>query len=224
MSKQGIDVSRWQRDINWAKVAQAKDFAIVRCTSGKSNALDSKFPANLKGCLAQNLPMGVYRYGYATTVAQAKAEAEAVVDAIRGYEMPCGVWYDAEDASQRKLSKSTLTAIIKAFHEVVEDAGFWVGIYCNQDWYDNVLDVGKFDCPFWVARYGTNNGKMQTKPEVDHQLYAWQYTGPPALCLAVYQQGEGLRHFRQRGPGRDLWLHRLRHGFQAQHRRHSPGG
>ena len=176
MSKQGIDVSRWQGDINWAKVAQAKDFAIVRCTSGKSNALDSKFPANLKGCLAQNLPMGVYRYGYATTVAQAKAEAEAVVDAIRGYEMPCGVWYDAEWEGQRDLKQSTLTAIIKAFHEVVEAAGYWVGIYCNQDWYDNVLDVGKFDCPFWVARYGTNDGKMHTKPDVDHELYGWQYT------------------------------------------------
>lgn len=174
--KQGIDVSRWQGDIDWAKVAKVKDFAILRCTSGKSNALDSKFPANLKGCRANALPVGVYRYGYATTVAQARAEAEAVVDAIRGYEMPCGVWYDAEDASQRALPPATLTAIIRTFLQVVEEAGFWAGIYCNQDWYDHVLDVSQFDCPFWVARYGTNNGTMQTKPVVDHVLYAWQYT------------------------------------------------
>lgn len=176
MSKLGIDVSSYQGTIDWAKVAKEKDFAILRCTSGKSNALDTQFQANLAGSLAQGMPIGVYRYGYATTTAEAKAEAEAVVKAISGYEMACGVWYDAEDSSQRNLSKSTLTSIIKAFREVVEAAGYWVGIYCNQDWYNNVLDTSAFDCPFWVARYGTNDGQMHTKPAISHELYAWQYT------------------------------------------------
>ena len=140
--RQGIDVSRWQGDINWSKVAKAKDFAIIRCTSGRSNALDSKYPANIKGATAQGLPVGVYRYGYATTVAAARAEAAAVLDAIDGYDMPCGVWYDVEDASQRKLKGATLTAIIKAFCEAITEGGYQAGIYCNQDWYDNVLDTG----------------------------------------------------------------------------------
>ena len=177
MSKYGIDVSHWQGDIQWAKVAQNKDFAIIRCTSGRSNALDSKFPANLRGALAQGMPIGVYRYGYATTVAAARAEAAAVLDAIDGYDMPCGVWYDAEDASQRALPRATLTAIVKAFCEAVTAGGYPVGIYCNQDWYDNVLDtdaLGKY--PFWVARYGTNDGRMHTKPRVDGELWGWQYT------------------------------------------------
>ena len=175
--RQGIDVSRWQGDIQWAKVAQNKDFAIIRCTSGRSNALDSKFPANLRGALAQGLPVGVYRYGYATTVAAAKAEAAAVLDAIDGYDMPCGVWYDAEDASQRALPRATLTAIVKAFCEAITAGGYHVGIYCNQDWYDNVLDtdaLGKY--PFWIARYGSNDGKMHTKPNIDGTLWGWQYT------------------------------------------------
>lgn len=176
MCKQGIDVSRWQGDINWAKVAQCKDFAIIRCTSGRSNAMDSKFMANLRGCESNGIPVGVYRYGYALTVAEAKKEARAVVDAIRGHQMPCGVWYDAEDKSQRALSKAKLTAIIKAFQSVVEAAGFSFGIYCNQDWYNNVLDVDAFDCPFWVARYGTNDGQMHTKPSIHHDLWGWQYT------------------------------------------------
>lgn len=176
MEKQGIDVSRWQGAINWAKVAPTKDFAIIRCTSGKSNALDSKFQANLQGCEAQGIPVGVYRYGYALTAAEGKAEAEAVVDAIRGHKMPCRVWYDAEDKTQRVLGKAKLTAIIRAFQTVVEAAGYSFGIYCNQDWYDNVLDVSAFDCPFWVARYGTNDGQMHTKPSVKHTLWGWQYT------------------------------------------------
>ncbi len=175
--RQGIDVSRWQGDINWEKVAKAKDFAIIRCTSGKSNALDSKWTANIKGATAQGLPVGVYRYGYATTVAAAKAEAAAVLDAIDGYDMPCGVWYDVEDASQRSLKGATLTAIIKAFCEAITTGGYQVGIYCNQDWYDNVLDTGALaEYPFWVARYGSNDGKMHTKPNIDGTLWGWQYT------------------------------------------------
>lgn len=175
--RQGIDVSRWQGDINWGKVAKAKDFAIIRCTSGKSNALDSKYPANIKGATEQGLPVGVYRYGYATTVAAAKAEAAAVLDAIDGYDMPCGVWYDVEDASQRKLKGATLTAIIKAFCEAITAGGYQAGIYCNQDWYDNILDTGALaEYPFWVARYGTNDGRMHTKPDIDGTLWGWQYT------------------------------------------------
>lgn len=172
----GIDVSRYQGTIDWSRVAEEKSFAIIRCTSGRSNALDSKFSANLRGALAQGMEVGVYRYGYATTVSAAREEAKAVVDAIRGYAMPCGVWYDAEDPSQRKLAKTQLTAIIQAFQQVVEEAGYWSGIYCNQDWYDNVLEVDAFDCPFWVARYGINDGQMHTKPQGVRNLWGWQYT------------------------------------------------
>lgn len=175
--RQGIDVSRWQGDINWSKVAKAKDFAIIRCTSGKSNALDSKYPANIKGATEQGLPVGVYRYGYATTVAAARAEAAAVLDAIDGYDMPCGVWYDVEWSGQRSLPRATLTAIIRAFCEAVTAGGYQAGIYCNQDWYDNVLDTDALaEYPFWIARYGTNNGQMQTRPDIDGTLWGWQYT------------------------------------------------
>ena len=175
--RQGIDVSRWQGNIDWSEVADAKDFAIIRCTSGRSNALDSKYPANLRGALGQGLPIGVYRYGYATTVAAARAEAAAVLDAIDGYDMPCGVWYDVEWSGQRSLPRATLTAIIRAFCEAVTAGGYQAGIYCNQDWYDNVLDTDALaEYPFWIARYGTNNGQMQTRPDIDGALWGWQYT------------------------------------------------
>ena len=83
-----------------------------------------------------------------------------------------------EDASLRKLGKSALTAVIAAERKVLEAAGYQVGVYCNQDWYSNVLDVDKLDLPFWIARYGSNNGKQQTKPSVKsrHTLWGWQYS------------------------------------------------
>ena len=47
---------------------------------------------------------------------------------------------------------------------MLEAAGYQVGVYCNQDWYSNVLDVDRLDLPFWIARYGTNNGSSRPSP------------------------------------------------------------
>ncbi|HIS51952.1 MAG TPA: peptidoglycan-binding protein, partial [Candidatus Onthomonas avicola] len=81
------------------------------------------------------------------------------------------------DASQRRLKGATLTAIIKAFCEAITAGGYPVGIYCNQDWYDNVLDTDALaEYPFWIARYGSNDGKMHTRPNIDGELWGWQYT------------------------------------------------
>ena len=53
-----------------------------------------------------------------------------------------------------------------------------LGQMCIRDRYSNVLDVDRLDLPFWIARYGTNNGKQQTKPSVKsrHTLWGWQYS------------------------------------------------
>ena len=122
--------------------------------------------------------MGVYCYVYAKTAAAATAEAKAIVSVLKGRKVPCGVWLDMEDASLRRLGKSALTAVTAAERKVLEAAGYQVGVYCNQDWYSNVLDVDKLDLPFWIARYGSNNGKQQTKPSVKsrHALWGWQYS------------------------------------------------
>ena len=85
-----------------------------------------------------------------------------------------------EDSSQRVLSKDALTAIASAFKNIITGAGYEFGIYCNQDWYNNVLnavELNKICSHWWIARYGTNNGKAQEnyKPPAA-RLFAWQYT------------------------------------------------
>lgn len=174
----GIDCAKWQGTIDWAKVKNAGvKFAILKATQ-KNNTVESAFEQNYKGCTAQNIPVGVYRYVYAKTEAEATAEAKAVVSVLKGKKITCGVWLDMEDSSIQGIGKTALNAVIAAERKVLEAAGYQVGVYCNQSWYNSVLDVDKLDLPFWIAKYGTNNGKQQSKPVVKsrHTLWGWQYS------------------------------------------------
>ena len=174
----GIDCAAWQGTIDWAKVKKAGvQFSILKVTR-KENTIEKAFERNYAGCTAQGIPMGVYRYVYAKTPAEATAEAKAIVSVLKGRKIPCGVWLDMEDPSIRGIGKSALNAVITAERKVLDAAGYQVGIYCNQIWYNIVLDVDKLDLPFWIAKYGTNNGKQQYKPVVKskHTLWGWQYS------------------------------------------------
>ena len=75
---QGIDVSKYQGEIDWRKVKNAgMDFVIVRASFGWSKGQeDPFFNRNVIGAQAAGLAVGAYHYSYATTMAQARKEAE----------------------------------------------------------------------------------------------------------------------------------------------------
>ena len=175
----GIDVSKWNGAIDWNKVkADGKDFAIVKITN-KSNQMEESFFGNALGATFAGLPIGGYKYVYAKNVTQAKSEAKALVNVLRGVTMPCGVWLDMEDESLRGLGKATLTKIINAEAEILRAAGYKVGIYCNLDWYKNVLDSKNLPYVFWIARYPSgDNGtvKESLSPLGMDKVGAWQYS------------------------------------------------
>ena len=89
MAKKGIDVSVYQGDIDWAKAKKEIDFAILRVGYGQDikSQDDSKWSKNVKGCIDNNIPYGVYIYSYATTVAAAKGEADHVLRLIKGKKL-----------------------------------------------------------------------------------------------------------------------------------------
>lgn len=180
----GIDVAKWQGTIDWAKVKKAgKQFAILKVTQ-KDNAVEGAFEKNYAGCIANGLPVGVYRYVYAKTVAAAQAEANAIVKILKGKNIKCGVWLDMEDASIKGIGRAKLTEIIKAEAAIIKAAGFKVGIYCNKDWYNNVLDgpgLAK-TYPFWIARYpATDNGTVKESLSPKAYANAWQYSSKGAV-------------------------------------------
>lgn len=176
--KYGIDVAQWQGNIDWSKVK--KDFAILKVTK-KDNTIEPKFLVNYKGAIANGIPVGVYRYVYAKNTTQAKAEADAIVKALLGLQITCGVWLDMEDASIKKLGKNTLTNIINVMANTIKASGLNVGIYCNRDWFLNVLDGATLSkiYPFWIARYPLRDtGVFNANSTISPKAYAkaWQYS------------------------------------------------
>ncbi len=174
----GIDCAKWQGTINWAKVKSAGvQVAILKATD-KNNGPEPAFARNYAGATAQGIKVGCYRYVYARTVAAAENEARKVLAVIQGKAMPAGVWLDVEDKTLRGIPRATMLKMIAAMTRIIQAAGYQVGIYTNPDWYNHVLDVSRITLPFWVASWGTNNGKPQRKPTIkaQHTLAGWQYT------------------------------------------------
>ena len=170
---EGIDVSYHQGSINWSKVKAAGiDYAILRCGFGQDlvNQDDSMWEKNADACTELGIPFGAYLYSYATTEAKAVGEAKHVLRLIENYDLQYPVYYDIEDASQKKLGKEKLGKIAKAFADVIEDAGYEVGIYASYSWFNSYLTADVFDnYSRWVARYNTYCGY-----EKDYHM--WQYS------------------------------------------------
>ena len=185
MAVYGIDVSSYNGVIDWGKVKRAGCGHAVLKIARKELTVDKQFANNLTGCKAQGIPYGVYRYTYESTAAQAKRAAQTVVALLDKYGAAKStiVWWDVEDQSIKTAAKTTLTDSILAARAVVEAAGYGFGVYCNLDWYKNVLDTKPLDCSFWVARYpSTDDVKFGTapaakyKPSIAHELWGWQYS------------------------------------------------
>lgn len=173
MKLKGIDVSEHQGVINWDQVKGQIDFAILRVGYGDNATSqdDAQFKRNMEECTRLGIPIGVYIYSYAVTIAQAKSEAEHVLRLIKGYKLDYPVYLDLEDdGTTGTLDNNTIGAIAKTFCDIIEGAGYYVGIYANTYWFNNRLTNSIFDkWDKWVAEYNSNcnyNG--------DHSI--WQFT------------------------------------------------
>ena len=176
MEIKGIDVSAWQGKIDWKTVADyGMGFAILRITEA-GNVVDSQFENNLAGCNKYNIPVGVYKYSYAMTIAEIQREARKAVSTLNGRRIQFPVFLDLEHNNQRSLGSESIHKMADAFREIVEAAGYKFAIYCNVDWYENVIcsHLKKYD--FWIARYPSNDdGWLQERLRPDFGV-GWQYS------------------------------------------------
>ena len=139
MEIKGIDVSAWQGKIDWKKVADyGMDFVIIRITEA-GNVIDSQFENNFAGCNKHKIPVGVYKYSYAMTIAEIQSEARKVVSTLNGRKIQYPVFLDLEYHNQRTLGAESIHKMADAFRKIIEAAGYKFAIYCNVDWYVNVI-------------------------------------------------------------------------------------
>lgn len=184
----GIDISKHNGNINLEPYKG--QFVIIRVGYGHFH-LDEKFERNVNECKRLGIPFGVYHYSYALNEADAEAEARGVLNAIAKYknDIEVGVWFDMEDADGYKkkhgfkFSNSTIAPICYRFCKMIEDAGYYAGIYTSSSWLQYVNGLNdRFDK--WVANWGKNDGTQHTNTSQDGTLQ--QYTSKPLDKNVMY--------------------------------------
>lgn len=149
----GIDVSKWQGNIDFAKVkASGIDFVMIKC--GENCKIATNFETNYKKAKASGLNVGAYYFAQAKTEAQARKEAEHCLTLLKGKTFEYPIAYDIEDTRIAELGKAKISAIAKAFCETMEKNGYFVMIYSNLYWLNNFYtdDVLK-KYAIWIAQY-----------------------------------------------------------------------
>lgn len=174
----GIDVSKYQGNIDWGAVAASGiNFAIIRVgyRGSSSGALvqDPYFKKNISGATKAGIKVGLYFFTQAVNEAEAVEEASMAMSLASGYKVTYPIFIDTESASGGRangLSKSARTAVVKAFCQTVRNGGYKAGVYASKSWYANQLNASALNgyC-IWVAQYNsscTYSGKYDM----------WQYS------------------------------------------------
>ena len=101
ISFKGIDVSKYQGNVNWVKVKNSGiKFAIIRAGYGRETyQKDPYFETNYANAKAAGVPVGVYWNAYATTTSGAEAEANTCMSILSGHQFEWPIYYDIEEQS-----------------------------------------------------------------------------------------------------------------------------
>lgn len=167
-SHKGIDVSSYQKKINWNLVAQdGVEFAIIRVGLrgwGSEGNLkeDTEFRANIEGATAAGVKVGVYFFSQAITEAEVDEEVQLVLNCIAPYKIDCPVVLDVEkvsnsEARMNKLTPEERTALALRFCQAIEDAGYQPMLYHNTEMSALMIDIAAFEkYDKWYAYYSDN--------------------------------------------------------------------
>lgn len=158
---QGVDISYCQQGLNYEKLKEdGNKFAIIRAsvtgTGSHKQSADSLLNRHVNGCISQGIDYGFYHYSCATSVEEAKMEAQFCVEQIKQYPLPTyPVFFDIEEMQIANLGKKAATDIALAFIEEVESLGYPSGIYANPSWIETYLEkdriIGHKD--LWLAHW-----------------------------------------------------------------------
>jgi GH25 family lysozyme M1 (1,4-beta-N-acetylmuramidase) len=171
MSKFGIDLSHHNTITDWSKVKSQVDFAILKLGNIGDNKKfwkDEKFDTYYENCVNSGIPVGVYVYCYSNEIANAEEGARQVVEALKDKKLSLPIYIDMEDSEIKAEGKDKLTNICIAFNTIIENAGYWAGVYANRDWFDNYLnkDAIKSKYTTWIATYTSGTNKYEGEYDI----------------------------------------------------------
>lgn len=169
----GIDVSKWQGEIDFKKVKDAgATFVIIRVGSqqgvGGQYNLDPYFKQNMENAVKNDLKVGVYFYSYADSKKEAKKQANWVLNQIKKYKLSLPIAFDWEcynSFNQMELSLFGLNEVAESFLKRVEDAGYDSMLYGSKNYLNSIWKYQSYDV--WLAHY-----TQETDYESDYIM--WQ--------------------------------------------------
>ncbi|MDO4174394.1 MAG: GH25 family lysozyme [Eubacteriales bacterium] len=199
----GVDVSKWNGDIDWEKVKDdGISFAIIRVgnrSTGSSGSLmeDPLYDDNMQGAAEAGIPVGVYVFSQALTTEEAVAEANFALERVKGYDITLPIVMDYEFYSGGRLENADLSREQKtqnalAFCETIRAAGYEPMVYANKSFLEGELYASRVSAQaqIWLANYTTNTQYGGT-------YQYWQYTSEgqvagigTADCNFYFKQAE----------------------------------
>lgn len=181
VSYMGIDLSSFQQDVDWSKVAATGiDFAVIRCGFrgyGSEGKLveDTSFKDNLIGAKNANIPSAFYFYTQALNTYEAEEEADFVINLLSPFDVKGPVIIDVESASSteriKDLTPEQRTDNIIAFCEKIKAAGYTPMVYSDIKFFTMRMQIDRLeDYEKWYANY---NGIA-----MDDDTSVWSYNNP----------------------------------------------
>ena len=169
----GIDVSKWQGDIDFKKVKNAgATFVMIRVGSQNGvkgdYVLDPYFKQNIENALKNDLKVGIYFYSYADSEKEATKQANWVIKQIKEYDIDLPVVFDFESfdiLNDMELSIYGLNEIAHSFINTLEEKGYNGMLYGSKNY---LISLWKYHTnPVWLAHY-TDNTNYEGK------YFVWQ--------------------------------------------------
>lgn len=175
-----IDVSAYQEDIDWQKVADSGvEMAMIRAAFrgwGEKGVIkvDEYVHKNLKGADEVGLTVGVYFFSQATSIEEVDEEIDILLDIIKDHNITGYVVFDweyvSEEARTADMDARTLTDCSLHFCKRIEEAGYEPMVYFNAYQGINLLELEELKAyDFWLARY-------TDRMNFPYRVRMWQYT------------------------------------------------
>ena len=169
----GIDVSKWQGNIDFTKVKSAgAEFVMIRVGSQKGTKgeyiIDPYFKQNIENALKNNLKVGIYFYSYADSKKEAKKQANWIIKQIKNYEIKLPIVFDFEsfDAfNDMNLSLFGLNEVAESFINTINNAGYEGVLYGSKNYLNAIWKY--HTSPVWLAHY-------TDKTDYDKEYFMWQ--------------------------------------------------
>lgn len=148
----GIDISRYQGKPDFARLKREVGFVIMQAGFGRyASQKDAEFDRNYTECRKHGIPCGAYWFSYAASADDARTEARACAEVIKGRQLEYPVYYDIEGSA----CSGDVSAKCKAFCSELERLGWFAGIYISRSPAQTYLDsycISKY--ALWLAEYG----------------------------------------------------------------------